>query len=221
MKIKDTPKIDRPQEKLVKYGPEKLTDVELLAIILRTGTSGQNVIELSSKIIRKFGKDFGMLSVKDLSGVRGLGGVKAAQLVSSFELSKRFLQKEIKRQITPEIIFETLIDTRVSKKEHFIVFYLNSRNQEIHREIVSVGTLDSNLIHPREVFEPAIKNLACNIIIVHNHPSGLVNPSESDIKITQQLIEAGKILGIRVLDHVIIAQDCFLSFKEKGLLNDE
>lgn len=218
MRIKDTPRIDRPQEKLFKYGPQKLKDAELLAIILRTGVEGINVVELSQKIIRKFGKKFNDLTLGDLKGIKGLGKTKSAQLVASLELAKRYLKKESRQFLSPREIFNSLFDLRRSRKEQLVAIYLDTRNVEVKREIISTGTLNANLVHPREVFEPAVQNLAAGIILVHNHPSGDPEPSEEDKKITKQLIEAGKILGIEVLDHIIIGQENFTSLKDKGLI---
>lgn len=224
-KIKDLPKIERPREKLIKYGPEKLPDSELLAILLRTGKKGENVIELASKLIKKFG-EIGLqnLAYDSLKNYPGLGQAKACEIVACFELGKRFLRnKKTKIYLSPKEIWEELRDLRSSKKEHFVIFYLDSRNKEVGREeikkeIISVGSLNANLVHPREVFEPAVRNLAAHIILAHNHPSGDTEPSEDDLAITKRLVEAGKILGIEVVDHIIVARDGFLSFKERGLL---
>ncbi len=219
-KIKEMPKIERPREKLVKYGPDKLTDSELLAILLGSGKKGLNVVELAKRILMKFGKDnLPNVSYDSLRRTFGLGQVKACQIVACFELGKRFL-KDKKSQIylTPEDVWRELKDLKDHKKEHFVVFYLDARNQEIKREIISVGSLNANLVHPREVFEPAVRNLAAQIILAHNHPSGDSEPSEDDLEITKRLVESGKILGIEVVDHIIVAKDGFVSFKEKKLI---
>jgi len=218
MKIKDTPKVDRPQEKLVKYGPKKLTDAELLAIIIRTGTAGENVIELARKVIRKFKHDLFRVSINDLTDIKGLGTTKAAQIVAAFELSTRRLKKENLQVISPKVIFDSLLELRQSKKEQLVVFYLDARNRECSRETISIGTLNANLIHPREIFEPAVRNLANSVVLAHNHPTGEPEPSEDDIEITAQIVKAGKILGIEVLDHVIIGSNSYVSLKERGLL---
>lgn len=218
MKIKDTPKVDRPQEKLVKYGPKKLTDAELLAIILRTGTAGENVVELAQKVIRKFKHDLFRVSINDLTDIKGLGTTKAAQIVAAFELSTRHLKKENLQVISPKVIFDSLLELRQSKKEQLVVFYLDARNREYSREIISIGTLNANLIHPREIFEPAVRNLANSVVLAHNHPTGEPEPSEDDIEITAQIVKAGKILGIEVLDHVIIGSNSYVSLKKRGLL---
>lgn len=196
-----------------KYGPERLSDVELLAILLRTGTKDLNVLKLSQKILEKFGNEkFVDVSINDLKTVHGIGAVKACEILSCFELGRRMLKgKKTSILLSPKDVWERMEDIRGSKKEHFVVFYLDSRNQEIHKEIVSVGTLNESLVHPREVFENAIKNNAASIIIAHNHPSGDLEPSQADIEITKKLIYAGKILDIKIISHIIVSggDNCF------------
>lgn len=211
-KIKDIPKMDLPREKLVKYGPGKLSDAELLAILLRTGTKDMDVLKLSQKILQNFEKEkFIDVSVDDLEKIHGLGTAKACEIIACFELGRRMLKgKKTSILLSPKDVWERMEDIRGSKKEHFVVFYLDSRSQEIKREIISVGTLDKSLVHPREVFEGAVKNNAASIIVAHNHPSGDLEPSQADIDITKRLMQAGKILDIRVVDHVIIAENSYL-----------
>ena len=218
--IKDLPKVERPRERLMQYGPEKLSNSELLAILLRSGKKGENVIELANKILKRFSKDtLPNLTFNDLKDYPGLGPAKACEIVACFELGKRLLKdKKAEIYLKPKEIWEELKDLRDLKKEHFVIFYLDSRNQEIKREIISVGSLNANLVHPREVFEPAVRNLAAQIILAHNHPSGDPEPSEDDLEITKRLAEAGKILGIEVVDHIIITKTGFVSFKEKNLI---
>ena len=219
MSLKKLPKIELPREKLIKYGPEKLSEAELLAILLRSGKKGQNVIQLSKKIIKKFTPDI-LIDTKyeELKKISGLGPAKACEIVACFELGKRLLkEKKVKPYLTPQDIWEECKDIRESKKEHFIIFYLDSRSQEIKRDIISIGTLNSSLVHPREVFEPAVHHVAAHIIAVHNHPSGELEPSEADIVLTRRLYDAGKILGIELLDHVIVTKNDFLSMKEHHL----
>jgi len=220
MKIKDFQKVDRPREKLEKYGVEKLSDREILAIILRTGIKDKNVIELSQEVIKNI-KKIGIENVvlKDLLEIKGLGKTKAGQIISSIELGKRFLKnKKAELIMSPKDVWEKMEDLRDSKKEHFVVFFLDSRNQIIKREIISVGTLNSSLVHPREVFEPAIRYSTSQIIISHNHPSGLSKPSDEDLSMTKRLIEAGKILGIDILDHIIVCKNEYKSLRENNLI---
>jgi len=219
-RIKDLPKVLRPREKLWKYGPEKLSNSELLAILLRTGKKGENVVQLATKILRRFGgQKLPNLSIKELSDFPGIGPVKAGEIVASFELSRRLLQKKIAVLLMhPKEVWNELKDLRRHKKEHFVIFYLDARNQEIKRETISIGSLDASLVHPREVFEPAVSGLAAQIILAHNHPSNNPEPSERDLELTQRLVKAGKILGIEVIDHVIVAKKGYFSFAERGLL---
>lgn len=219
MQIKNLPACERPRERLIKYGPGKLSKSELLAILLGTGTKGVNAVELANRILKKFGDKLTEADFKTLKNTFGLGPAKACEIIAALELGKRLLKgKQTNLILSPKDVWENLKDLRDNKKEHFVIFYLNSRNQEIEREIISVGTLNANLVHPREVFEPAVKNLAAQIIVAHNHPSGQTDPSDEDLAITKRLIEAGKLLGIEVLDHVIVAQKEFSSFKEKGII---
>ena len=220
-KIKELPRIERPREKLIQYGPERLSNSELLAILLRSGKKGENVVDLSNKILKKFkAENLPAISFNELKAFPGLGPAKACEILACFELGKRLLKgKAAELYLKPEDVYRELRDIRDHKKEHFVIFFLDSRNQEIKREIISVGSLNANLVHPREVFEPAVKNLAAQVILAHNHPSGDAEPSEDDIEINKRLVEAGKILGIEVIDHIIITKENYLSFKEKGLIS--
>ncbi len=219
-KIKDLPKIERPREKLIQYGPERLSNSELLALILRSGKKGENVIDLANKVLKKYkAENLPHLTYKELENFSGLGPAKTCEIIACFELGKRLLKGKIAGlYLKPEDVWKELKDIRDHKKEHFVIFYLDSRNQEIKREVISVGSLNANLVHPREVFEPAVKNLAAHVIVAHNHPSGDSEPSEDDLTINKRLVEAGKILGIEVVDHIIVSRNGLFSFKEKGLI---
>jgi len=222
MKIKDLPKSDRPREKLVAKGVENLKDSELLAILLRTGTIGKNVIEIASQILSKYSKKrLLQMTYNDLSKISGIDSAKATTLLAAFELSKRAL--EVNDTNLPVIsdakdAVAQLSDMRDLKKEHFVALYLNAKNQLIHKETISMGTLNANLVHPREVFEPALKYSAAQIIVAHNHPSGDSKPSEDDLEVTKRLTEAGKMMGIDVMDHVIVSKNSHFSFKEEKLI---
>src|SRR3989338_2225981 len=222
MKIKDLPKSDRPREKLVAKGAENLKDSELLAILLRTGKAGKNVIEIASQILSKYSKKrLLQMTCDDLSKISGIDSAKATTLLAAFELSKRALEVDdtnLPTIVTPKDVMAQLTDLRHNKKEHFIALYLNARNQLVHKETISMGTLNANLVHPREVFEPALKHSAAGIMVAHNHPSGDPKPSEDDLEITKRLVEAGKIMGIEVVDHVIVTKNSYLSFKEERLI---
>ena len=222
-KIKGLSKHEMPREKLIEKGVENLRDSELMAILLRTGVAGKNVMQVSREILKKFPtKNLLALDFENLSKIKGIGPGKACLLLAAFELTKRALEVEDNNLPTINSAKDAvaqLQELRTAKKEHFVVLYLNARNQLIHKETVSIGTLNASLIHPREVFKPAIDNLAASIIIAHNHPSGSAEPSEDDLEITKRLKDAGKILGIEIVDHVIIAKNSSMNFKEKGLLN--
>jgi DNA repair protein RadC len=220
MPVRDLHKIEMPREKLVKYGPGKLKDEELLAILLRTGPKGSGVMELSKKLLKDFkGVSLANASVTDLVKIKGLGEAKACEIVAVFELGRRLLKdKQAVLILSPREAWEQLKDIRESKKEHFVVFFLNTQNQEIQRETVSVGTLNTSLVHPREVFEPAVKHLAAQVILAHNHPSGSLEPSQEDLNVTRRLCQSGSVLGIGVIDHVIVTAKGYMSFKEKNLM---
>ena len=203
-------------------GAENLKDSELLAILLRTGKAGKNVIEIASQILTKHSKKrLLQMTYQDLVKIGGIDSAKATTLLAAFELARRTLEvndTNLPNIVTPKDVVAQLTDLRHNKKEHFIALYLNARNQLVHKETISMGTLNANLVHPREVFEPALKHSAAGIMVAHNHPSGDPKPSEDDLEITKRLVEAGKMMGVELLDHVIIATNSHFSFKEEKLL---
>jgi len=221
-RIKDLPKSERPREKLKKKGAQALHKKELLAIILRTGIKGKNVLQVAQDILLKYGdKKLIDVSFKELRNMHGVGPSKAAQVIAAIELGKRLYKEKAEKEVfvnSPEDVLREVEHIKENKKENFVVLYLDARNKLIYKETVSIGTLNANLVHPREVFEPAVRNLAAQIILADNHPSGDPEPSEDDLEITKRLVEAGKILGIELADHVIITTDGFLSFKEEKFL---
>lgn len=219
MKIKDLAKVDRPREKLEKYGPEKLATAELLAVLLGSGIKGLNVVELSRKIVKLIAKNgTEKIKLEDLLKEKGLGKAKALQIIAALEFGKRMYPDKKPEILTPEDVWKLCGDFRGSKKEHFAAFYLDTQNKLIERQIISIGTLNASLVHPREVFEPAIALHAASVIVCHNHPSGDADPSSDDLAITKRLAEAGKILGIGLTDHIISTANEFVSFKNKGLV---
>lgn len=219
MKLKDLPKIERPREKLEKYGPERLSDVELLALFIGSGIKGKGVMELSRDILKQIQK-IGATNIKreNLEKISGLGKAKISQILAMIEFGQRLNKNQGVIVNSPDDVWKLCVDVHDSKKEHFIVFYLNTCNQLIKRKIISIGTLNANLVHPREVFEPALKCSAAQIIVAHNHPSGNTKPSEDDQEITNRLVEAGKMMGIEIMDHIIVAKNSKFSFKEEKLL---
>jgi len=209
------PAHERPREKIIERGPAGLKDKELLAIILRTGQAGKNVVELAAEILRKWPmKKLLAMKYEDMIRIRGIDSGKACALMVAFELVKRALEVEDNNLPTINSAKDAvaqLQELRTAKKEHFVVLYLNARNQLIHKETISIGTLNANLVHPREVFKPAIEHLAASIIVAHNHPSGGSEPSAADLELTKRLQEAGKLIGIEVADHLVITNKDFRS----------
>ena len=223
--IKDLPLDDRPREKLLLRGSQSLSDAELIAILLRTGKKGKSVLEIGREIIKSEG-NLAMLAtrtVDSLQKVDGIGKDKAATLAAAFELSRRILSQSkwfSNRKISsPQDIAEIFIPIlRDEIKEKFIVVCLNSANRVIKYETISVGNLNSSVVHPREIFKVAIDNSSASIILIHNHPSGNPEPSNEDIRLTKKIVESGKILDIPVFDHLIIAGETYTSFVEKRLI---
>lgn len=219
MRIKDISKENRPRERLEKQGAATLSDAELLAVILKTGSKEENVIDMSNRLISKYGvSKLSSCSLKELQEINGIGKAKASQILALFEFNKR--NNFAKQNGKPIKSAKDVYDYCYSKlngadKEHFMILHLDTRNRVIKDEIISVGTLNSSLIHPREVFKSAIKESANAVILVHNHPSGDTEPSEEDEEITKRLFDAGELLNIKVLDHVIIGNQKFYSFTEK------
>ena len=209
--MKDLPVHERPREKLLKQGPDSLRDGELLAILLRTGTKGKSVLKIAEEILRKYPKR-AMLDVTydDLQQVKGISAAKAATLLAAFALSGRILQAQQSGRPLIETIEQAVAqihDIRTHKREHFVALYLNARNELIHRENLSVGTVNASIIHPRDVFAPAIEHNATSVIVAHNHPSGDTAPSPEDREVTLRLKEAGQLLGITLLAHVVVTKD--------------
>jgi DNA repair protein RadC len=220
--IHDLPKINRPREKLIAKGAQNLKDEELLAILLGTGVEGKNVIEVAKQILRKYSKKRLLkLTYNDLSKIKGIGPAKACTILAAQELVKRAL--EVGEETLPKI--ESIKDVvaqfsylREKQREHLAALYLNARNEVIFKKHIFVGTLDANICHPREIFKHALENNAASVILVHNHPSGDPEPSKADLEITKRIQEAGKIMGIDLLDHIIITKNKIFSFKEKKLI---
>ena len=225
--LHDLPADERPRERLVKYGVESLSLQELLSLIFGRGVKGESVVSISKKLIGAFGSldQLSEASIEELKKIKGLGLAKACQLKACFEISKRLVKEESLNKNksviikSPKDIYPLLKEKIINfHKEYFIVASLDNRNKVINIDTVSIGTLNSSLIHPRETFETAIKNHAAAIIICHNHPSGELKPSEDDLVVTDNLIKAGKLLGIEVADHLIISKDGYYSFKEKKII---
>jgi DNA repair protein RadC len=212
LRIKDQPASERPRERLVEQGPDALSPAELIAILVRTGLRGTNAVEIGKQLVQKFGslEALGRASVDDLRSVKGIGRDKAVTLVAAFTLARKMardLQRESPVLDHPEAVVQLLREQNLVRNvETFQVLLLNTRRRLIRVEKISDGTLDTILVHPREVFKSAIAANAAAVVLAHNHPSGDPTPSEADIKVTRDLIRAGQLLKIEVLDHVIIGR---------------
>lgn len=224
LKIKDIPTNERPRERLIKYGESVLSNAELLAIILRTGNKNESAIDLSRRILSQNGglSYLAKASAYELSEINGIGIAKACQIKSCIEIGKRLLTSKEKDNVKisspDDIAYLVMEDMRYLSKEHFRAIFLNTKNIVISIKDISIGSLNSSIVHPREVFIEAIKMSAASLIVCHNHPSGDPSPSEEDIKVTKRLKEAGNILGIDLLDHLIIGDGRYISLREKNII---
>lgn len=217
-RVKDLPKEQRPHEKLQDRGPSELSNRELLASVLYTGTKKEGVMEMASRVIDEYGDNYVINETdpKRLSVFLDIPLSKATQIVACFSLGKRLFNKSTKKGISirnSKEAFKYLNDMSELSKEHLRGLYLNSRYRLVHEETISVGTLTESIIHPREVFKPALEHGAVALILAHNHPSGSTEASDADIAITERIVEAGKLLGIEVLDHLIIADGKYTSIE--------
>ena len=220
MMLREIAVSERPRERLVCNSVNSLSDAELLAVILQNGSYGENVIDLSHRLIARYGLDnLHALSLKELMDIKGIGVAKACKIIAAFELSKRAnAGKIIGKQIDSAADVFSYYKEKLSnlKKEHFYALLLDSKNRIIKEELISVGTLNSSLVHPREVFKEAIKNSANAIILVHNHPSGDCEPSDTDLEVIKKLLESGEILHITMIDHLILGKNKYWSWKENS-----
>lgn len=224
MLIRDYPKEERPRERFLQDGPQSLSNQELLALLLRTGSREESVLQLSGRLINSF-KGLRLLkeaSVEELTVINGIGEAKAIQILASVELGRRInnLNDQDRYVIrSPEDGANYCMEEmRFLSQEHFVCLYLNTKNQVLQKTTVFIGSLNASIVHPREVFKEAFKRSAASIICLHNHPSGDPSPSREDIEVTKRLVECGKIIGIEVLDHIIIGEHKYVSLKEKGYL---
>ncbi|TRZ64975.1 JAB domain-containing protein [bacterium] len=228
--VKDLPEKERPRERLKYKGAAYLTIEELIAIIIGKGIKGESVLVMARKLLSRFGSVNNILeaSLEDIQEIKGIGFAKACQISACFELARRAVkedalevnEKKSRGTISNPEEVAKLLKTEITNfsKEHFFVMSFDVRNKMIGIDNVSTGTLSASLVHPRETFESAIRRHAAQIIIAHNHPSGDSEPSEDDIKITRRICEAGKVMGIELMDHIIITKDDFCSLKTKGYL---
>jgi DNA repair protein RadC len=223
-RIRDIVKDDQPRERLLIEGVSSLSNTELLAVLLRTGTKEESVLAFAGRILHHF-DGLRMLkdaTVEELTNINGIGIAKAAQLIAAFELGRRMVRLEYKERYSirsPEDCAKYMMEEmRFLQQEHFVCLYLNTKNQVMHRQTVFIGSLNASIVHPREIFREAFRRSAASIICLHNHPSGDPAPSREDIEVTKRLAECGKIMGVDLLDHIIIGEHRFVSLKEKGYI---
>jgi DNA repair protein RadC len=223
--VRDLPLNERPRERLLKLGSEALSAQEILALILGRGIKGESVMVTSQKLLSRFGnlKGIANASVEELREIKGVGLAKAAQIKAALELSKRLEgdagEKQKPMVKSPEDAVKIVkSQLKGKKKEHFLVLCLDTRNRVINCRPVSIGSLDTSIVHPREVFNEAVSSSAASVIFVHNHPSGDPEPSKEDVELTKRLVKAGEIIGIDVLDHIIVCDRSYLSLKASNLL---
>jgi DNA repair protein RadC len=225
VRIKDLPEDERPLERLYKYGPHVLKTSELIAIIIRTGTGNATAVQVGEQLLQKYDGNLKRIAndnkVQIAEGIKGLGQVKAGQIIASFELGRRlaaFLEEKPQISSPADVARIMMSSLRDLQKEILHVLCLDTKNNVTKQRQIFEGSLNASIIHPREVFRFAIEEAAASIILVHNHPSGDPSPSQEDIRATQQLIEAGNYIQIPVLDHIIIGDGSYVSLKEEGLI---
>jgi DNA repair protein RadC len=222
--IRDFPQDERPRERFIQNGPESLSNHELIAILLRTGTKDESVLQLSNRLLTNF-EGLRLLkaaTLEEMTKIKGIGQAKAIQVLAAVEIGRRIANLNYNDRYvirSPEDGANYVMnDMRFLSQEHFVCLYLNTKNQVLHKQTIFIGSLNASIVHPREVFREALKRSAASIICLHNHPSGDPAPSREDIEVTKRLVECGKMIGIDVLDHLIIGENKFVSLKEKGYL---
>jgi len=216
-KLKELYEKDKPREKLALKGAEALKNEELMAVLLGSGVKGKDVRKLSREIISLFESGFESLNLDKLLKIHGLGVAKASQILAAIELSRRYLVKNNKKISSAKDVYNELIEYTTKNQEYFIMLTLDGAGHLINKRVVFKGTLNQSLVHPREVFADAIADRSASIIIAHNHPSGNLEPSDSDIKITKRLSEVADIVGIDLVDHIIISKNGYFSFRQEGI----
>ncbi|MBD8037306.1 DNA repair protein RadC [Solibacillus sp. A46] len=222
LKIHDVLEVDRPRERLIRQGAKSLSNQELIAILLGTGTKKESVLTVANRVLINFEKLHNLkhATLEEIMDIKGIGEAKAVLLLAAIELGRRLATKDLEERFTirsPEDAATFLMQDMTSlQQEHFVCLFLNVKNQVLHKQTIFVGSLNASIVHPREIFREAVKRSAASIICAHNHPSGVPTPSPEDVDVTSRLYEAGKIVGVDLLDHVIIGDHQFISMKEKG-----
>ncbi len=224
MMVKDVAKFDRPRERLLREGAKSLSHQELLAILLRTGTKETSVYALANRLLQELKEiqELRDVRVEELLQIKGIGKAKATQILAAVELGRRIYRQSEERRYQirspKDAASYVMVDMSGLQQEHFVALYLNVKNEIIHTQTLFIGSLNSSIVHPRELFREAVRRSAASIIVVHNHPSGNTEPSPEDIQVTHRLVEAGQIIGIEIIDHIIIGDYNFLSLKENGYM---
>ncbi|MDZ4712939.1 MAG: DNA repair protein RadC [bacterium] len=218
-KLSDRHNIDKPREKLSQRGVQSLSSHELLMVLLGSGIPNRDVAELSADILKVIEVEKENITLEKLTNIKGIGKAKAGQILSAFELAKRYLIKDEKKIRNTDDILALVQDIRDKKQEHFITITLTGASALIEKREVFKGTINFSVVHPREIFADAISDRAAGIIFVHNHPADDAQPSEADIKLTNQLCDAAKLMGIQVIDHIIVTKNNYFSFQAEGMLN--
>lgn len=217
-RIKELYLEDKPREKLMVKGVSALQNYELVAIVLGSGIKGKDIFKLSREIVKMLEFEFDTLSLEKLLKVHGLGKAKSAQIISAIELSRRYLTQSVKKINSSNDVYNQLQTYKDKKQEYFLALYLDGANNLCTTKVITIGTLNQSLVHPREVFSYAIEQRCAGVIVAHNHPSGILSASLEDIEVTKRLNEAGKILGIELLDHIIFTKEGFISLKEEYII---
>ncbi|WP_318247665.1 MULTISPECIES: RadC family protein [Solibacillus] len=222
LKIHDVLEVDRPRERLIRQGAKSLSNQELIAILLGTGTKKESVLTVANRVLINFEKLHNLkhATLEEITDIKGIGEAKAVLLLAAIELGRRLATKDLEERFTirsPEDAATFLMQDMTSlQQEHFVCLFLNVKNQVLHKQTIFVGSLNASIVHPREIFREAVKRSAASIICAHNHPSGIPTPSPEDVDVTTRLYEASKIVGVDLLDHIIIGDHQFISMKEKG-----
>lgn len=224
--LRDVPEEERPRERMIRKGREHLSNVELIALLLRTGSTGESVMALAQRVLSQTGglKGIAQLSYHELTKIHGIGPAKAVQILAGIELGQRLMKalpEEKDAICCPNDAVQLVMEEmRFLQQEHFVCMFLDTKNRVIEKKCIFIGSLNSSVVHPREIFREAIRCSAAGVICVHNHPSGDPTPSREDFEITKRLFQAGEMIGIELIDHLIIGDQLYYSMREKGVIPD-
>ena len=217
-KISDLSEMDKPREKLIRNGASSLSDVELLAVLIGKGFQKKDVLQVALDVKTQYGEKLDKIDYEELRQIKGIGKAKACQILVSFELARRYFGKKDVKITFPTDVLPFVRDICDKKQEHFICISLNGANEIIEKRVITVGMMNLNYVHPRDVFSDVLMDHAASIVLIHNHPSGNTEPSMDDIELTKRFIQAGELLGIKVHDHIIVSKKGYTSMREKGVI---